>query len=476
MSFGYVLGIKFLGPLSSGDTISMSWTGAGGTIVTSVETFVPTRTTNFKTTIGTTAVNQATNFFNAITLDYSGNFNITGNSGTDTVYISSKNTTNPMSGLTTSSNVAFNFVPTLTIDEDIRVRSPYLLISTGDTFSSSVFEIKQFEGDKDTFLTQPLSYIKTKNKVVNSQNNIWISLSNMVKEKLEGNINNFVVNNYTTALDLAANESKWVSVKTINRYLDTDVSENTTGYFVVDGYVEPLEQQGLPNLLLTGNKRYVTRSTTDRLYFKTVGLTAATYITSSDSTPVSITYAAASATTFNTKYVQSIKVNKLNLAEQWVQYNFNYAGLPTQSVRYELYDECKFENYNLVFKNKYGMLESFPMAKKSIKSMSVTSNDYIRSIVDYNGDFDINRHTSRQFNVSGKEELVLNTDYIPEYMNAPIKEAMLTEEMWLIDSLGNILPVVKLDQRIDFKTSLNDKLIQYTITVRLSHEQVKNIQ
>jgi hypothetical protein len=61
-------------------------------------------------------------------------------------------------------------------------------------------------------------------------------------------------------------------------------------------------------------------------------------------------------------------------------------------------------------------------------------------------------------------------------MNAPIKEAMLTEEMWLIDSLGNILPIVKMDQRIDFKTSLNDKLIQYTITVKLSHEQVKNIQ
>ena len=115
------------------------------------------------------------------------------------------------------------------------------------------------------------------------------------------------------------------------------------------------------------------------------------------------------------------------------------------------------------------------MSKKSSKAININSTDYLRSIVDYEGDFNINRHTSKQFNVSGNEEWVLNTDFLPEYMNAPIKEAMLTEEMWLIDAAGNIIPVIKLDSSLAFKTSLNDKMIQYTVKVKQSHNTVNNI-
>jgi hypothetical protein len=120
-------------------------------------------------------------------------------------------------------------------------------------------------------------------------------------------------------------------------------------------------------------------------------------------------------------------------------------------------------------------MESFSMSKKSSKVLNVNSTDYLRSIVNYEGDFNIDRHTAKQFNVTGNEEWTLNTDFLPEYMNAPIKEAMLTEEMWLIDNAGTIIPIVKVDSNISFKTSLNDKMIQYTLKVRLSHNTIKNI-
>ena len=81
----------------------------------------------------------------------------------------------------------------------------------------------------------------------------------------------------------------------------------------------------------------------------------------------------------------------------------------------------------------------------------------------------------KQFNVAGTEEWTLNTELLPEYMNAPIKEAMLTEEMWLIDSSGLVIPVIKVDSSIAFKTSLNDKMIQYTVKVKLSHNTIQNI-
>ena len=39
----------------------------------------------------------------------------------------------------------------------------------------------------------------------------------------------------------------------------------------------------------------------------------------------------------------------------------------------------------------------------------------------------------------------------------------------------SIIPVVKEDKKIDFKTVLNDKLIQYTLKVKMSHQVIKNI-
>ena len=115
------------------------------------------------------------------------------------------------------------------------------------------------------------------------------------------------------------------------------------------------------------------------------------------------------------------------------------------------------------------------MSKKSSKKLSTDSNNYTKSIVDLEGNYNINRHTKKQFNVTGTEEWTLNTDLLPEYMNAPIKEAMLSEEMWLIDNLGNIIPVVRVDDSVTFKTSLNDKMINYTVRVNLSHNTVQNI-
>jgi len=364
----------------------------------------------------------------------------------------------------------------LPIIQDVRVRSPYLLISTGDTattFTNTSYIIKQYEDEINSFPTQPISYVKSKSKIVSIQNNIWVNISNLVKEDLESDVSYYPETNYYTARNLSLNESKWVNVKTSLYYITSFVYSADTFYFVTDGYIEPNQTQGLPNILMTGNKRYLYKGSNERIYFKTNNLTGATYTTSENPTPTNITFSG--DLTYNYGYVKSVKVDNSNLNTEWASYNFNYASAATENVTVYFYDECRYDNYDLVFKNKYGILETLSMSKKSSKAININSTDYLRSIVDYEGDFNINRHTSKQFNVTGNEEWILNTDFLPEYMNQPIKEAMLTEEMWLIDSAGNIIPVIKQDSSLAFKTSLNDKMIQYTVKVKQSHNTINNI-
>ena len=63
----------------------------------------------------------------------------------------------------------------------------------------------------------------------------------------------------------------------------------------------------------------------------------------------------------------------------------------------------------------------------------------------------------------------------PEYMNDAFEELNLSEEVWIIMGDDSIIPVIKEDKKIDFKTVLNDKLIQYTLKVKMSHQVIKNI-
>lgn len=100
--------ITFNSPCTSGQTITLSWTGVSGTIVSAFETAAPVRTTNFQFAIGTNAVTQASNFATALGIDYGGNFNIAYTSGTDFVVINSKNTNNPITGYTSGNNITFD--------------------------------------------------------------------------------------------------------------------------------------------------------------------------------------------------------------------------------------------------------------------------------------------------------------------------------------------------------------------------------
>ena len=344
------------------------------------------------------------------------------------------------------------------------------------------YYIRTWNGD---ILNRPsqISYTKNKQKVVSAQNNIYINLSNLVKEKLEGDIDNYVIqNNPTQSQNIGINESKWVSVEgdfyKNNIQLGRTFSNN---FFVIDGYTEPGEDQGLirpftpgwpQRVLLTDFRRQYTQYAHARIHFKTKDLLSIdAYVGNvfpGAPTPIPISFVA--NPDISNEYIQSILVD----TTQDMTYSFNYSG-SGEYIWTNVTENCKYENYDVVFKNKWGVLETICFSKKSVKSLSVEDSNFLRGIVDYNGDYNISRHTRKHFNTIATEELVLNTDFLPEYMNDVFKELMFSEEIWLVDRFNTIKPINKTDAQFTYKTSLNDKLIQYTMKVKLSHNIINNI-
>lgn len=346
------------------------------------------------------------------------------------------------------------------------------------------YYIKSWDGDIVTDKPTTISYVKEKQKVVYSQTNTYINLSNLLKEKLEGDINNYMIqSNPTQSQNIGIKESKWAFVEGDFYYNGDQLGRTfSNDFFVIDGYTEPGEDQGLirpftpgwPQRVLMTNwfRRQYTQYSHARIHFKTQDLVSIdsyignVYPGATTSTPISFV----ANPDISNEYIQSILVD----TAQDMTYVFNYLT-GGEFVWTTITPNCKFDNYDVVFKNKWGVLETLSFSRKSTKTLGVADSDYLRGIVNYNGQFDVARHTRKHFNTIGSEEWTLNTDWVPEYMNAAFKELMLSEEIWLVDRWNTITPVNKTDTQFSYKTHLNDKLIQYTMKMKLSHNIINNI-
>jgi hypothetical protein len=82
---------------------------------------------------------------------------------------------------------------------------------------------------------------------------------------------------------------------------------------------------------------------------------------------------------------------------------------------------------------------------------------------------------NQRYNVNGKTRLTLNTGFIKEDMNQTIEELFLTENAW-IEYEGNVLPIIPASKSMTFKTSLNDRLTDYTIDFEFGFDKINNIR
>ena len=366
----------------------------------------------------------------------------------------------------------------LTLPEVIQetvVRSPYLVISEDvNAFDTVNYNVKIFEGSLYSGNTLPTSYSIEKKKLFTAQEKVYVNLNNLIREDLEATAGSFVSEDYYLSAPLPSNMSKWCQIDETLFSAGATVDSNRYYLFSTDGYLYNDEVQKIPNVLITGNERYISRSQKQRVYFQSNFLTSVSY--SIDGGTSTLVSTLENPQLLNTLYVQSFLIPTQELqGARKIVYTFNYSNSASEVITFNIYDNCLYENWSLLFKNKWGVLETLPMTKKSVRKLQREGVSFKRSIVDFNGNYDITRHTNKQFNVSGKESWVLNTDWLPQYMNQAIEEVKLSEEVWLISENSDIYPVIVKSDSTDYKTAINDKLIQYSIEVEMSHDTIKNI-
>jgi len=158
----------------------------------------------------------------------------------------------------------------------------------------------------------------------------------------------------------------------------------------------------------------------------------------------------------------------------------------TEAVKISTEPCSKYEPYKVTFINKFGALQDMYFSLKSTSSLNTKGETYKSNVVDFGTlTYDTYKPQVSQYNKMGKESISLNTNYLSEEYNEVIKQLMMSEQVWLTrldnpapdsNNLETVLAVIPKTQSVTYKTSLNDRLVQYTVDFDYAFDKINTVR
>ena len=150
-----------------------------------------------------------------------------------------------------------------------------------------------------------------------------------------------------------------------------------------------------------------------------------------------------------------------------------------ETIKVNVIEECKYEPKKVTFINKFGALQDMYFFKKSKENLSIKKESYKSNIALNYGGYNSTTHVNRDFNVIGNESISLSSGYLSEEYNEVFKQLLLSEKVWITNILETgeqVLPINVKTSELTYKTSLNNKLVEYTIGFDNSFDVINNIR
>ena len=153
-------------------------------------------------------------------------------------------------------------------------------------------------------------------------------------------------------------------------------------------------------------------------------------------------------------------------------------SLPTKryTIHIEEMDCNKYDAIKVTFYNRWGALQDLFFTAKHIQSIKTKEEDYKSNLIDFSTlSYSTTRHQAQTFHKQGKEKITLNTGNVNEDYNEWIKELMLSEKVWMTKD-STIYPIKVTSSNFRERTSINDKVFNYTIEAEYAFDKVQNIR
>ena len=140
----------------------------------------------------------------------------------------------------------------------------------------------------------------------------------------------------------------------------------------------------------------------------------------------------------------------------------------------------------IIFINRYGVQQDLWFFLKETKTLARRNEGYKANILTYPSTnnpatYSISNAPNRTFNTTAKQSFTLSSGYYSQSANNFFEELLLSEYVWLsrtnkVTEADEVVPVKVKKSSIAFKTSVNDKLIEYTIEFEEAFDYINNIR
>jgi len=152
-----------------------------------------------------------------------------------------------------------------------------------------------------------------------------------------------------------------------------------------------------------------------------------------------------------------------------------------QLINIERYGCNKYDVVYIDFVNKYGAIQREYFTLKSVKKIKAKREEFKSNIVSSTGSYSINEHTIQNFNIVANEEMTVNSDYLPEYYNEVFTELLLSDQVWAFikpfsTNSFTAIPINITNSNLTYKTQVNDRLINFSFSFKMSYDYINNIR
>jgi len=342
----------------------------------------------------------------------------------------------------------------------ILTKSPYFITEVVSAGATSTIEIRVWNGSSTAEPADP-NYSLRKQALSTTSTNVSFEICKIVNDIIEHKSNV-----YTISPTSGKTDSLWVNIKSFGGTTNRDDT-----WLALDGYSDFLD--GINYALSTP----ILISERILYHYDNIPLRLPVFVSGSSNTNTVefIKGGVAQSVTSYTSLTGSLNsydkiqyVNETNYAPGdidsiWIK---NGVGGVIDTIAIVPMECTRYTPHIVSFINRFGANQELIFGLVSKNKITVKKDSYRRQVLVYtNGvpSYDTTRHNTKDYNSNVTEVITLNSNYIDESLNDTIGELISSETVW-ITSGGITYPVNVSTSTLDYKKSINEGLINYTIS------------
>lgn len=138
-------------------------------------------------------------------------------------------------------------------------------------------------------------------------------------------------------------------------------------------------------------------------------------------------------------------------------------------IYFEVVCAYKYVPVRIMWKNRYGQFDYLNFYKANYKTFNTDQRTYQPQLGSWDAtslSYNPATNNSQKYIVNTTEQLDVNSDFLQEAFNEIYKQLLVSDEVyWIYDTPNNLVkPLSIITSNVRFKTGVNDKLIQYTVS------------